>query len=76
METPAAKTNERTGRGMNRQVDKSIGEGESDEGSSKDRDGVSGSDGASKMKRRRGELCCNCYYDCVCFGLLYGMEVH
>ena len=53
---------------MNGGVDKSKGEGESDEGSSKDGDGVSGSDGASKVKRRRGELCRNCYFDCVYFG--------
>ena len=42
---------------MNGGLDKSNGEGESDEGSSKDKDGASGGDddGASKVKRRRGE---------------------
>ena len=41
---------------MNGGVDKSKGESESDEGSSKDKDGAISSDGANKVKRRRGEL--------------------
>ena len=62
-EEPPAKTSKRTVRGVNGGLDKSKGDGELDEGSSKDeREGTSSDDGTNKVKRRRGESKIGCCY--------------
>lgn len=67
LESLAAKTSERTGKHVNGGVDKSKGEGESDEGSSKDKDGASSSgDGGSNVKHGRGKLIHRYCYMIVC----------